>query len=118
MTSLHLNKDGYGKGGHFSFSITEKACSFFNTREYVDKKDVTSMCRFSWTRLLSSWRNTLYSLIFAFPSFPVLSLVSAKGCVPLKTKSRYKLLCHKTLIFWKPGQDLFQIAICPCEVGI
>lgn len=69
------------------------------------------MCRFSRTRLLSSWRNTLYYLIFAFPSFPVLPLVSAKGCVQLKTRSKYKLLCHKALIFWKPGQDLAPISM-------
>lgn len=72
---------------------------------------VTNMCRFSQTRLLSSWRNTLRSLIFAFPSFLVLPLLSAKGCVHLKTKSKYKLLCHMTLIFWKPGQDLAHMSV-------
>lgn len=69
------------------------------------------MCRFFRTRLLSSWRNTLYCLFLAFPSFPVLLLVSAKGCVQLKTRSKYKLLCHKALIFWKPGQDLAPISM-------
>lgn len=74
------------EGSSSSFTKKKKFFLIFNTREYLDEKDVMNTCRLFWIRLLSSWRNTLYPLIFAFPSFPLLFLVAAKGHVQLNTQ--------------------------------
>lgn len=78
------------KGVHVSFSIKENACSLFNRRKYLHEEDVLNVCRFSWPRLLLIGE-VLISLIFAFPSFLVPSLMSTKGRAQLKTKPNTNL---------------------------